>query len=243
MKFFMGKLEDFKNWITNYEKVFGVSEGLRKSGYSSILAGLFFWQGNIMTELPERSMGRVGLNLNNSSSIEDALTGKTGWRNIVYKNEEEGVKDMRSELGGLYEDTYIYLPEKKKWIEVGIKSEIEIDTFEARGKIVRFLHKTGTSLDEHYLKDLLKENPSIVMYHFQPSGFDGTTAKDITKLLETFGLDNSDGKIYDKVKDVMISKGAIIGSADLNQTMTTALWHNSYHPQGRFAYKVVSKKE
>ncbi|MBW2992142.1 hypothetical protein KY345_02900 [Candidatus Woesearchaeota archaeon] len=82
-------------------------------------------------------------------------------RTIIPKNEEEGIKDMRTLLDtSIYEEAWAYLPEKKEWHEIGV------DEYTTNcGNYI----ESGVDKDIEYIDDkLAKSNKKITVWHFHP---------------------------------------------------------------------------
>jgi len=57
-----------------------------------------------------------------------------------------------------YEENYVYLPEKEKWVEIGYKEETVFD-------LDNGLFYFGSNLDFDYFRELAKKNNKITIYH------------------------------------------------------------------------------
>ncbi len=82
-------------------------------------------------------------------------------RYVSYKNEEKGLNDL---LGLIYsselEENWVYLPEKKTWIEIGINEKTT--TYENG-------YERYSDLDMNYLNYLMNNNKEIKIYHMHPN--------------------------------------------------------------------------
>ena len=74
---------------------------------------------------------------------------------VVKKNEEEGIKDIyKINKKGVYEEAWLYLPEKQEWHEIGINSD-----------------ESSVEILDIRIENILKENKDIkeiIFYHNHP---------------------------------------------------------------------------
>ena len=82
---------------------------------------------------------------------------------VVEKSEKEGLKDIRENIISktLYEESWVYFPEKEKWYEVGINSVSDLE------KGCSFVEMDSIGLD-NVLK-IEKDAKEIILYHNHPS--------------------------------------------------------------------------
>lgn len=84
------------------------------------------------------------------------------YKAIIYKNEAEGVSEMRSLVANSQiEECWVYLPGHEKWIEIGYNEEPEKKTHDS--------YITKTKLDIRMLDELMNENNNMAVYHFHSS--------------------------------------------------------------------------
>ncbi len=82
-------------------------------------------------------------------------------RIVTYKNEKDGINDILGLIySSPYEENWTYLPDKKKWIEIGINEESNI-------------HEKGyerySELDMGFLSQIMEDNKEIKIYHMHPN--------------------------------------------------------------------------
>ena len=89
---------------------------------------------------------------------------------VTKKNEKEGIKDLIKICNGDYEESWLYLPEKQIWYEIGINSD--------SNSVKPFLPRIEKALEEN------KDVKELIFYHNHPSeGFDQPSINDILMLM------------------------------------------------------------
>lgn len=82
---------------------------------------------------------------------------------VTDKDENSGIEDIRR-IKSPYEESWLYLPDKKRWYEIGTKRAIEIGEDES-------WHRTKITYDPKLITNALKENleaRKLVFYHNHP---------------------------------------------------------------------------
>ncbi len=103
-------------------------------------------------------------------------------RFIVHKNEKEGIKDMVELLNhAIYEECWIYLPEKELWVEIGKNEKVKYD-------IEKNIFESGFEQYLEYLDYLFVTNKKLVYYHIHPNPLN------LQKIL--IDLNSTQGKEY-----------------------------------------------
>lgn len=154
---------------------------------------------------------------------------KNEYKNIVNKNEEEGVKDIRHLVKtSQYEEAWAYLPDKEQWVEIGVNEYVKrnIDYFLGTHKELTFYFMrpniaddnggtlTGHSLDAKILKELMKKNKNLIIDHFHPE---------------------------DSIGNMLPASVTSPSPPDLYTIAKQTINHGKYQPKGSIRFKVCSQ--
>ena len=90
------------------------------------------------------------------------VNNRNKFKTVIYESEAEGILEMRKLIArSQIEESWVYLPQQKKWIEIGHNEEAE--------KKIDKRYITKAKLDVHLLDKLMSEDNDMVLYHFHPS--------------------------------------------------------------------------
>ncbi len=93
---------------------------------------------------------------------ELVVNNRNKYKTVIYENEEEGIAEMRKLIANSQtEESWVFLPNQEKWIEIGHNEEAE--------KKIDKRYITKAKLDVQLLDKLMNENNNMVLYHFHPS--------------------------------------------------------------------------
>ncbi|MFC1733381.1 hypothetical protein ACFL6I_24030 [candidate division KSB1 bacterium] len=91
-------------------------------------------------------------------------------RTMIFKDEHKGIKKMRDLVfSSNLEEAWAYLPDKKRWVEIGRNSTPSHKIIDVFGKEA---YETSATIDSAHLIKLMKENDSITLYHFHPDNLE-----------------------------------------------------------------------
>lgn len=110
---------------------------------------------------------------------------------VTKKNEKQGINDIKK-INNDYEESWLYLPEKQIWYEIGIRSSlVSVQNFKFR------------------VERVLKENPDtkdLIFYHNHPiTGFYWPSDGDLRRA----GSDNIDFLGYKIVSKIVAKEGVV----------------------------------
>jgi len=98
---------------------------------------------------PLRLVDRLQINIDNN------------YRYATHKNETEGIQDLiQLAEAGKSEESWIYLPDKRLWVEIGINEYSHVSP-------IGFT--LGTRPDSVYISSIMKKNDNLIHYHIQPN--------------------------------------------------------------------------
>ncbi|MDR4496601.1 MAG: hypothetical protein MRK02_01545 [Candidatus Scalindua sp.] len=84
------------------------------------------------------------------------------YRTVICKNEEEGIKELRSLVDtSRIEECWIFLPPEERWVEIGSGAvpETRVDD--------HFITKVG--VDVQFMESVMAKNNSLIVYHIHPT--------------------------------------------------------------------------
>jgi len=161
---------------------------------------------------------------------ELVVNNKNNYKTVIYKNEDEGVSEMRELVeSSQTEESWAYLPHMEKWIEVGYNEETE--------KKVKERYITKTKLDVQLLDILMDENDNMILYHFHPPSYH--LLEDDIKRREEKELPMSDNEI-EKARIGILIKSAYPSRSDLLNMIGNSTEFYERNPGGKITFKICS---
>ncbi|ODS33139.1 MAG: hypothetical protein SCARUB_01763 [Candidatus Scalindua rubra] len=158
------------------------------------------------------------------------VNNKNKFRTIIYKNEEEGILEMRKLINtSEIEESWTFLPHQEKWIEIGINEESE--------RKINGNYITKTGLDVQLLDELIIGNKDMVVYHFHPSH--SLHLEDEIKERNEKGLTMNDQEI-EKEKIKFLIKSAYPSKSDLMNMIGNSIEFFEKNPNGNITFKIGS---
>ncbi len=158
------------------------------------------------------------------------VNNKNNYKTVIYKNEDEGVSEMRELVGNSQtEESWAYLPLMEKWIEVGYNEESE--------KKIKQSYITKTKLDVQLLDLLMDENDNMILYHFHPPSY--RSLEDEIMEREKQGLSMS-GKEIEKERTGLLIKSAYPSRSDLMNMIGNSTEFYDRNPEGKITFKICS---
>jgi hypothetical protein len=158
------------------------------------------------------------------------VNNKNNYKTVIYKNEDEGVLEMRELVGrSQTEESWAYLPHMEKWIEVGYNEETE--------KKLNQSYITKTKLDVQLLDVLMDENDNMILYHFHPPSYH--SLENEIKKRDEDKLPMSDNEIEKKRTGLLI-KSAYPSRSDLMNMMGNSTEFYDRNPEGEITFKICS---
>ncbi len=161
---------------------------------------------------------------------ELVVNNKNNYKTVIYKNEGEGVLEMRELVeSSQTEESWAYLPHMEKWIEVGYNEESE--------KKINQSYITKAKLDVRLLDVLMDENDNMTLYHFHPHSYH--SLKDEILKRKKQGLSMSDNEI-EKERTGILIKSAYPSRSDLMSMIGNSTEFYERNPEGKITFKICS---
>ncbi len=149
---------------------------------------------------------------------------------MIYESEAEGILEMRKLIArSQIEESWVYLPQQKKWIEIGHNEEAE--------KKIDKRYITKAKLDVHLLDKLMSEDNDMVLYHFHPSH--SLSLEDKIKRREESGLPMNDKEI-ERERIKLLIKSTYPSRSDLLNMIGNSVEFFERNTDGKIAFKVCS---
>ena len=161
---------------------------------------------------------------------EIVVNNDNKYRTIIYKNEEEGITELRSLVDtSRMEECWIFLPLGKKWVEIGSGSvpETKVDD--------RFITKVG--LDVQFMERLMAKNNSLIVYHIHPTY--SLFLEHQMKQCRENGQPMKEKEIK-KARSVFLMKRAYPSEQDLGNMIENTLEFFKKNPSGNITFKICS---
>jgi len=161
---------------------------------------------------------------------ELVVNNDSKYRTISYKNEEEGIAELRSLINtSRIEECWIYLPVEEKWVEIGSGAvpETKVDD--------RFITKVG--LDVQFMDRVMVKNNFLVVYHIHPT-YSLFLEHQIKESRES-GLPMEENEIK-KARTVFLIKRAYPSEQDLGNMIENTLEFLKKNPNGNITFKICS---
>ncbi len=161
---------------------------------------------------------------------ELVVNNRNNYKTIIYKNEEEGISEMRKLIeSSQMEECWIYLPQQQKWIEIGYSEESE--------KKINDRYITKSTLDVRFLDRLMNENNNMILYHFHPS-YCLSLEEKINEQKEKGSPMNENEIERERIR--FLIKSAYPSTSDLMSMIVNTLEFFEKNPDGIFTFKICS---
>ncbi len=163
--------------------------------------------------------------------IDDlVVNNKNKFKTVIYESEAEGISEMKKLLANsLIEESWAYLPQHKKWFEIGHNEEAE--------KKIDKSYITKAVLDIQLLDKLINENNNMVLYHFHPSH--SLSLEDKINKREERGTPMNDKEI-EKERVKLLIKSAYPSKSDLLSMIGNSMEFFERNAEGNITFKVCS---
>ncbi len=181
--------------------------------------------------------GRITLTAEQTNQSEEynivdelVVNSRNIFKTVIYESEDEGISEIRKLLASSQiEESWVYLPHLKKWIEIGHNEETE--------KKINKRYITKAKLDVQLLDELMSENNNMSLYHFHPSY--SLSLEDKIRKREEEGLPMNDNEIEkERVKSLI--KSAYPSRSDLLNMIGNSMEFLERNPEGNITFKVCS---
>ncbi len=144
-----------KNYILEHWQITS-SINTRAILYAGLFSSIFYFS-QITSAVEKQNQEREYTVVNNL-----VVNNKNKYRTVIHKSEGKGILEMRQLINtSPIEECWIFLPHKRKWIEIGNGEEPE--------KKVDGRYITKARLDVKFMDRIMIENSNMVVYHFHPS--------------------------------------------------------------------------
>jgi len=160
-------------------------------------------------------------------------------RTIIFKNEEEGTKDIKELVGtSEIEEAWAYLPPSQKWIEIGIEGTTKTQ-FRYDNNLKKITKGyINTKIDSANLEKILKEYDDLIIFHFHPESF---SSEAITVLKEAYQKEELTNETYIQQMLLYEFLNCIPSIDDITTMIITSRAFYLLHPHGNTRHKVISK--
>ncbi|GAX60299.1 pseudouridylate synthase [Candidatus Scalindua japonica] len=158
------------------------------------------------------------------------VNNRNAFKTVIYKSEKKGISDIRKLIAhSQIEESWVYLPHREKWIEIGHNEEAE--------KKIERRYITKAKLDVQLLDKLMSENSNIVLYHFHPSY--RLSLEDKIRKREEDGVPMNDKQI-ERERVRLLIKSAYPSRSDLLNMIGNSTEFFKRNPDGNITFKVCS---
>ncbi|KHE91181.1 MAG: hypothetical protein K8F52_00510 [Candidatus Scalindua rubra] len=158
------------------------------------------------------------------------VNNRNKFKTVIFESEAEGISEMRKLIANSQiEESWVYLPHLKKWIEIGHNEEVE--------KKMDNRYITKAKLDVQLLDELMSENNNMALYHFHPSR--SLSLEDKIRKREESGSPMNDKDIEsEKIK--LLIKSAYPSRSDLLNMIGNSMEFFERNTEGNITFKVCS---
>ena len=158
------------------------------------------------------------------------VNNRNKFKTVIHESESEGVSEMRNLISSsLIEESWVYLPHQRKWIEIGRNEEAE--------KKIDKRYITKAKLDVQLLDKLMNENNNMVLYHFHPSH--SLSLED--KIRKQEGKNSPmNNKEIEKERVKRLIKSAYPSRSDLLNMIGNSMEFFERNAEGNITFKVCS---
>ncbi len=158
------------------------------------------------------------------------VNNRNKFKTVIYESEAEGILEMRKLIANsLMEESWAYLPQQKKWIEIGRNEEAE--------KKIDKRYITKATLDVQLLDKLMSEDNNMVLYHFHPSH--SLSLEDKIRKREKSGLPMNDKEI-ERERIKLLIKSTYPSRSDLLNMIGNSMEFFERNTDGKITFKVCS---
>ena len=158
------------------------------------------------------------------------VNNRNKFKTIIYESEAEGIADMRRLIAiSQIEESWVYLPNQEKWIEIGYNEEVE--------KKVDKRYIMKARLDIQLLDELMSENSNMILYHFHPSH--SLSLEEKIRKREEDGLPMNDREI-ERERVRLLIKSAYPSRSDLLNMIGNSTEFFERNSDGNITFKVCS---
>ena len=158
------------------------------------------------------------------------VNNKNKFKTVIFESEAEGISEMRKLIANSQvEESWVYLPHLKKWIEIGHNEEAE--------KKIDKRYITKAKLDVQLLDELMSENNNMALYHFHPSH--SLSLEDKIRKREESGSPMNDKDIESERIKLLI-KSAYPSRSDLLNMIGNSMEFFEKNTEGNITFKVCS---
>jgi len=161
---------------------------------------------------------------------ELVVNNRNKFKTVIFESEAEGVSEMRKLIASsLIEESWAYLPQRKKWIEIGHNEEAE--------QKVDKRYITKAKLDVQLLDKLMSKDNNMILYHFHPSH--SLSLEDKIKKREEGGSPMNDREI-ERERIKLLIKSAYPSRSDLLNMIGNTMEFFERNSEGNITFKVCS---
>ncbi len=159
------------------------------------------------------------------------VNNRNKFKTVIYESETEGILEMRKLItNSQIEESWVYLPNRKKWIEIGHNEEAE--------KKIDKRYITKAKLDVQLLDKLMSEDNNMALYHFHPSH--SLSLEDKIRRREKSGSPMNDKEI-EKERIKLLVKSAYPSRSDLLNMIGNSMEFFERNTEGNITFKVCSQ--
>jgi len=161
---------------------------------------------------------------------ELAVNSKNKFKTLIYESEEEGISEIRKLIASSQiEESWVYLPNRKEWIEISHNEEAE--------KKIDKRYITKAKLDVKFLDKLMSESNNMALYHFHPAH--SLSLEDKIRKREKGNSPMNDKEI-ERERIRLLIKSAYPSRSDLINMMGNSMEFFERNSEGRITFKVCS---
>ena len=158
------------------------------------------------------------------------VNNRNKFRTVIYESEAEGIADMRKLItNSQTEESWAFLPNQEKWIEIGYNEEAE--------KKVDKRYITKAKLDIQLLDELMSKNNNMALYHFHPSH--SLSLEEKIKKREEDGLPMNHREI-ERERVRLLIKSAYPSRSDLLNMIGNSTEFFERNADGNITFKICS---
>jgi hypothetical protein len=229
----MHKITTGKSTLSILKETKHGNSKLRKVPGNTLRLALLFAYISIFTLcLYHISLSSEHTNLQVGYNVIDELVvnNRNKFKTVIFESEEEGISEMMKLIANSQiEESWAYLPHKKKWIEIGLNEEAE--------KRIEKRYITKAKLDVQLLDELMSENNNMALYHFHPSH--SLSLEDKIRKRAESGSPMNDKEI-ERARIRLLIKSAYPSRSDLLNMIGNSMEFFERNSEGNITFKVCS---
>ncbi len=162
---------------------------------------------------------------------ELVVNNRNKFKTVIYESETEGILEMRKLIANSQiEESWVYLPNRKKWIEIGHNEEAE--------KKIDKRYITKAKLDVQLLDKLMSEDNNMALYHFHPSH--SLSLEDKIRRRKKSDSPMNDKEI-EKERIKLLIRSAYPSRSDLLNMIGNSMEFFERNAEGNITFKVCSQ--